>query len=454
MSSHAATAAAPAPSRPRRLGTSSRKHLVASAVIAVAATGVNLLQACSYTPPASLDSPEAVYAIIDSAPYVNPTEQQRAVVFGAPGKLHVEHGRSCARANQAASATYIGMRITDNVLLPKGYTGTVYQNGHELQYEDGDHHVLGLGSAIYNVHQLGDILFWDAGGVISDHNGDDDYRWCYTYTVVAWPKPPKGVVSPFLPRIDIEAVHADETAALIFTDVGSGAVDRIKGQYTSSGAKPKGVLLAGFAMSFTDDDHHLLQLGFDLGTPKLRGRKIRWRSDVVLKDNGTRPFRSAELVSILKGDSVEVFHPRNVVVEGGNEARGVVANDVRIRAAKSDTFCAAVGNAFKRRQVVVQTPPYTWAMPMLTGWDLREACSDQHKRRIGAWIESFSYVREPGATSGTLRYTVASTFGDEDPGPFFDRLQVDVLGIKQIQPQIDFDPGDLPPLQPSTPGLR
>ncbi|MEW6273437.1 MAG: hypothetical protein AB1689_29505, partial [Thermodesulfobacteriota bacterium] len=427
--------------RPRPLRTSSWGRLLAPAAIAVAAVGVNLLQACSYTPPASLESPEDVYAIIDAAPYVNPTEQQRSVVMDTPGKLHVEHGRSCARANQAASETYIGMRITDNVLLPRGYTGTVYQNGYELQYEDDDHHVIGLGSAIYNVHQLGDILFWDAGGVISDHNGDDDYRWCYSYTVVAWPKPATGSpIAPLLPRVDIEAVHADKTAALIFTDVGSGAVHRIKGVYESPDRKPRGVLLAGFAASFTDDDHHLLQLGFDLGRPKLRGRKAKWRSDVVLKDNETRSFRSAELVSILKGDSVEVFHPSSVLVEGGNETKGVVSNDVRLKPAKAESFCAAVGNTFKRRQVAVVTPPYTWAMPMLTGWDLRESCNDQHKRRVGAWIESFSYVRDPGGARGTLRYTVASAFGDQSPEPFFDRLQVDVLGINLLAGTINVDP--------------
>jgi len=402
----------------------------------------------------SLDSPESVYKIIDDAPYVNPTEQTRSLVFGAPGKLHVEHGRSCARANQAASETYIGMRITDNVLLPRGYTGMVYQNGFELQYEDADHHVLGLGATIYNVHQLGDILFWDAGGLISDVNGDDDYRWCYSYTVVAWPKPPTGVIAPFVSRVDIEAVQSDETSALIFTDAGSGSVDRIKGQYVSPDRKPKAVLLSGFAASFTDNDHHLLQFGFDLGRPKLRGRKVKWRSDVVLKDNDKPPFRSAEMVSILKGESVEVFHPSTVVVEGGNVTRGSVSNDVRITAAKSEFFCAAVGNPFTRRQVVVQTPPYTWAMPMLTGWDLREACSDQHKRTVGAWIESFSYVREPGAANGTLRYTVATAFGDSDPGPAFESLQVDVLGINLLGPTTGFDPGGLPPLQPFNPGLR
>jgi hypothetical protein len=449
------TVAAPLSSLSRRLlVTPSRQRLAAATVVAVAVIGLNLLQACTYTPPASLETPADVYAIIDGAPYVNPTEQQRSVVVDTPGKLHVEHGRSCARADQAASESYIGMRITDNVLLPKGYTGTVYQNGYELQYEDEDHHVLGLGSAIYNVHQLGDILFWDAGGVISDHNGDDAYRWCYSYTVVAWPKPkPATVITALLPHLDIEAVQVDETSGLIFSDLGSGTVHRIKGAYQSPDRAPRGVLLDGFAVSFTDNDHHLLQLGFDLGKPKFRGRKAKWRSDVVLKDNDTQEFRSAELVTILKGDSVEVFQPSTVVIEGGNEPRGPIGNDVRVQAAKPEHFCTTVGNTFKRRQITVSTPPYTWAMPMLTGWNLREGCNDEHKRRVGAWIESFSYVRDPGGTSGTLRYTVADAFGDDNPEPFFDNLQVDVLGIKLLPGQTVVDPG-LPPLQPAGPVLR
>jgi hypothetical protein len=93
-------------------------------------------------------------------------------------------------------------------------------------------------------------------------------------------------------------------------------------------------------------------------------------------------------------------------------------------------------------------------MPMLTGWDLREACNDKHKRRVGVWIESFSYARNAGNTSGTLRYTVLSAFGDKDPEPFFDRLQVDVLGINLLPGQAVINPGDLPPLQPLDPGLR
>jgi len=413
---------------------------LAASAVALAVIAVNLMQACVYRPPASLDSPENVYAIIDSAPYVEATVREREVVVDDPGKLHVEHGRSCAEAREAASEDYIGMRITESIELPAGYTGTVYQNGYDLEYLSKDHHVVGLGSAIYNIHTLNNILFWDAGGVISDRNGDDSYRWCYAYTVVAWPevtRAPGGAVR-FFDRLDIAVTHADQHASLIYTDLGSGGVHRIKGVYQSPDVKPKAVLLAGFATSFTDDDHHVLQFGFDLGTPKIRNRKVKWRSDVAFKDNDTREFRSAEIVSVLGGQSVYLFQPQTVTRLPGTEGAGAVNNHLRLQARSPRSCGAALGTpALKREEFVVQTPPYTWAMPMLTGWDLAETCGDEHKRRIGAWIEDFSYQRLPGDSFGTLRYTVRSAFGDKDPFGFGDRLQVDVLGIKPVLQLID-----------------
>jgi len=432
------------------------RHLLTASVVAFAAIAVNLLQACSFDPQI-LATPEDVYAIIDAAPYVEPTFEDRWVVVDAPGKLHVEHGRSCASATQAASESYVGMRIGESVLLPEGYVGTVYQNGYDLRYDSQDHEVVGLGSAIYNVHTLNNILFWDAGGVISDHNGDDDYRWCYTYTVVAWPKPgvgsgPFGGFPPLGPRLDIEAVHADRHAALIFTDGPSGSVHTIKGKHTSTGKAPRAVLLAGFAAAYTSD-HHVLQFGFDLGTPTIRRKNVKWRSSVVLKDNDSPSFRAAELVSVLRGESVSFFQPQNARIESGYDSPATVTNDIRLKA-RDDISCGAVLGtpAVKERTMVVTTPPYTWATPMLSGWDLAEICDDEHKRRVGAWISDFSYTRLPGDSFGTLRYTVSTAFGDKEPFGFNDRVQVDVLGFNMVEPVLN--PGTNPGTNPTPPGPR
>jgi hypothetical protein len=44
---------------------------------------------------------------------------------------------------------------------------------------------------------------------------------------------------------------------------------------------------------------------------------------------------------------------------------------------------------------------------MLTGWDVALQCEDEHVEKMGAWIESFSFVPNP---------------------------QVEILGIDLIQP--------------------
>jgi hypothetical protein len=409
-----------------------------TATVAAAAIALNLLQACTFKRSDGIQTPEDVYAIIDAAPYVAPLEQERWVVVDEPGKLHVEHGRSCARASQAASETHMGMRITESVRLPKNYVGTVFQNGYELRYEDGDHEVVGLGSAIYNVHLLNDILFWDAGGVISDREGEDDYRWCYAYTVVAWPRPPliPPIAVPLVPRLDIEAVHANRDAALIFTG-GGNALAAIRGKYKSEGKKPRALALAGFAATL-GDEHAVLQFGFDLGAPRASGKNLRWRSQVVLKDDDAHFVNAAELVSVLGGESVHVFQPQQARVEAGYGSPSTVTNDIKLKARGPSSCGAALGSpAVKVREMAVTTPPFRWAMPMLTGWDLRERCDDEHKRHVGAWIDDFSYTRRPGDPFGTLRYTVVTTFGDADPFGFIDGVQIDVLGIDTIDPVLD-----------------
>jgi len=422
-------------SRPGAARRRSVLHRTTASVVATAAIALSLLQACTFQRSDGIQTPEDVYAIIDGAPYVDATERERWVVVDEPGKLHVEHGRSCARASQAASEDHVGMRIAENVLLPRNYVGTVIQNGYELAYEDGDHEVVGLGSAIYNVHLLNNILFWDAGGVISDRDGEDDYRWCYAYTVVAWPRPPliPPIAVPQGPRLDIEAVHADRNAALIFTGGGNSPA-AIRGKHRSQGKKPRAVTLAGFAASLSDE-HAVLQFGFDLGTQRANGANLRWRSQAVLKDDDLESINAAELVSILRGESVKLFQPRQAQIVSGNDSPAIVGNDVKLKARGPISCGAALGTpAVKVREMAVTTPPFRWAIPMLTGWDLRERCDDEHKLQVGAWIDDFSYTRRPGDPFGTLRYTVVTTFGDADPFGFLDSLQVDVLGIDTIDP--------------------
>ena len=416
-------------------GQTSTTRLRTATAVGCAVVALNLLQACGFTGP-SIQSPQDVYDTLDRSRYVDPTDGDRWTVVD-DAKLRVEHGWACAEAPSAASKEYIGLRVLGFTKLPKNFDGTVFLNGWHLEYQDGDHHVIGLGTSIFNIAQLNDTLVWNAGGVISDDNGDDAYRWCYDYTTVAWARPS---TSPFgnlqQPHVDIQALTSDPQATLMYVDGGYlNGVGKIPSVYKSKGKAPRGVLLAGFGMSHLDDDHHVLQLGFDLGKPKIKRKKIKWTSDVVLKDDSQRDPRSAEIVSVLTGESVNVFHPASAWIEGGDGTPGVVANDLHLTA-RTDTSNACLGSPAARTvEMAIVTPPYTWAIPMLTGWDIQDPCHDDHVAHVGAWIEDFHYVLAPGAANGTLYYTIKTNFGDEDDFPgMSDRVQVDVLGINLLQP--------------------
>ena len=71
------------------------------------------------------------------------------------GELHgKQHRLGYAQADKAASTNSVGLRVHEMAVIPPGYnTGTVFLNGWRLAYQSGDHHVRGLGSAIFNIIQ-------------------------------------------------------------------------------------------------------------------------------------------------------------------------------------------------------------------------------------------------------------------------------------------------------------
>src|SRR5262249_52532832 len=157
-----------------------------------------------------INTPAGIHAILNSAPYKDLIDPQRATYVEVPGLLNVQHGLGCAQADKAASREYIGLRIRDMAVMPPGYNNrTVFLNGWRLEYQSGDHHVQGLGSAIFNItHNITQTqngaqheLHWEAGGVMSDDIGDDPYKWCYIYTLVFWYRN-QSIRTGFWPEID------------------------------------------------------------------------------------------------------------------------------------------------------------------------------------------------------------------------------------------------------------
>lgn len=385
-------------------------------------------------------------------------EENRWTVYAEPDRILVQHGYGCADASRGASEDQIGLRIEDFLEIPAEYgdTATVFLNGWRLEYTGGDHHVKGLGVAIFDIQQTPHTLQWQAGGVLSDKNGDDAFKLCYYYTIVIWNASPTA--------FDAIPAHSDQSAELTFvhpdgSDGESTALRILPGLFADPDHTPNAVLPRGFGMLWTDDDdHHLLQQAFDLGDTftfidSQNQPSIAWVSQTILKDNSKRrDYVAAELVSILSGASIAVIQPDFSITPRDKES------------------CPNIGTpALRREEVVVNNVPFDHAIPMLTGWDIGDVCEDHHVKKIGAWIEDWEYTKQPDATSGTLTYTIASTFTDDGGGGLFGsssrgtavpHYKVSILGFNEI----DFRPllpGEVV-VQPTpevveaqpTPGLR
>ena len=422
-----------------------RTRLVVLAVVSALVVAINLLQACSFQGQAGiLQTPADVYDALDSSVYVTPEEQERWSVIDDP-LFKVLHGRSCGRAPWAATEEHLGLRIIENVLLAPGFDGTVFLNGWLVEYKGTDHHVVGLGTTIFNIVQLGNQLVWNAGGVIGDVGGEVGYRWCYDYTVLSWKRPSTDPTQPvFDERMDIAAIVSDPRARLMYVDGGDqgpGGLHRFPASFKTTGKPPRARLLAGFGKTFLDDDHHVLQLGFDLGKARVKRKNIKWQTETILKDNGAPRYRAAEIVSVLKGDSVTMWRPQSVVLESGDGTPGVYANDV-VLAERTPSSCPPAALASEQFTTYrIDGVPFTWAIPMLTGWDVGDPCDDNHVKFAGVEIIDWHYERPAGQASGELYYTVATRFADKDRLPgMVDRVQVDVLGVNPILPP-GRDPG-------------
>jgi hypothetical protein len=82
-------------------------------------------------------------------------------------------------------------------------------------------------------------------------------------------------------------------------------------------------------------------------------------------------------------------------------------------------------------EFVIENIPFQFAIPMLTGWDLQYACSDQHVKEIGIWIDRWKYEPPSGGVGGRLRYTVGSVLRDDDNNPdYAHNHKITILGLK------------------------
>ena len=330
---------------------------------------------------------------------------------------------------------------------------TVFLNGWKVAYLRNDHEVEGLFVSLGAIALRQGTLSWQAVGELADQNFDDGYSLCYHFTAIGWNSSTLAAIADHEDEDNHEAIDvANDTTAL---SVISG--------FLQDANYPSGVRAAllprGFGARWegSDDevpDHHLLQLAYNLdyaerfvdsrqeydtqGQPSLPSSAsqvdinvITRDSKTIFKDNALRRDRSTgEAVSVLAGADVGYVQPPFSVLPR-EDGRGLCSG-----APVSSTT-----------EIVVENVPFTYAIPVLTGWDLAYLCNDQHVAEMGVWLETFRYTR-PVVTlgGGTLRYTVSHVLRDHNSRPgSLARARVHILGFKPILTQ---GPGDGPVRKP------
>jgi hypothetical protein len=290
--------------------------------------------------------------------------------------------------------------------------------------EDGeDIRPAGVGTLIANVALAGTALTWDAVGAFGDDYFDDRYKWCYDYTIVGWND---GVIdAQSHEQTDPTCVDQKEPVAGLFIRPTTISLPPIAGERNVA------VLPRGFALIHARE--RLLEVGYNLDhgepllwvgpQPQAQAQPdsvidtgfVSWESKAIFQDGDPEgALCLGDATAVVAGDGVAVLQPPFSLMPDRDPSGGCVTQGIF---------------GMHTRDLVVVNIPFTYAVPMLTGWSLGYQCGDENVAELGARVESFSYTK--GATGlGTLRVKVATVLRDEDTADGWnERLRLSILGF-------------------------
>ena len=389
--------------------------------------------ACDFSPSGYLN-PDDLLPFRDDTVPVSPTSAQNSLIYQSPGLIAVFHGETCAEGDQ------VRVRVQESLPLPKDLDrGTVIANGWNLRYLDSDHHVKGMGTGIGGIVVSPGMLQWEAAGVLADDDFNDGYAWCYTYTAVAWNS------RQLLAEVD----HGDMGHAFRDREWTTGtALLPVPGYLENkafAGLEEVAVLPRGFAAIWAGtNDHHLLQFAYknDGGEVYIEGKKKYGNNTEpsTLNAIGTG-FVSWETTGFMKDNDLQrdQFFMELVTGLGGRDV-GVLNLPFTLAPREDNSWldgCSSIGPFGEVTEIenTVESVPFQFAIPVLTGWDLAYSCGDEHVEEIGAWIPKWEWQPGTSPGGGTLKYTVSSILRDKDGAPHFhSRTQIKILGFRPIVP--------------------
>jgi hypothetical protein len=423
-----------------------------------------LIESCGFCP----KNADIVCNFLDTTQIKKLTDSSQALSFEDPGTIIVVTGSGCAESKKSGTQEII--KVKGGMNLPAYATNAaIFINGWHLKYLNGDQHIHGLASIIGNI-QLnnnpdgsGKTLNWQAGGTVADENFDNPYSWCYYYTVVAWND------ANLVLTIDQKDGSCDRGDAgnVNFYTADNGGTYTALSSFASFlhnpdfiSEKTVAILPRGFGFEWNscNDDHHLLQIGYNLDHSEkfIGGNKylkrdetvpspitdsaryvdsgyVSWQTYTIFKDNDTRrDYQFGEMVSGFGGNDLEIIQPPFSILPIDGENAGALSS-----------------NGVVTQNVMIKNVPFKYAVPMLTGWDLNYITDDQHVKEIGVWMDSVHYDVDPVTQKGILRYKLSSVLADDDNWPdFFSNHKVTILGFKR-NPGINIQ--KLPELVPFSP---
>ena len=127
----------------------------------------------------------------------------------------------------------------------------------------------------------------------------------------------------------------------------------------------------------------------------------------------THEYNAAELVTILSGQSVEMWQPRSVLHLTDTDWVEEPTELILQPAEPGGFGLCGDGHEEYLEFYSVEKVPFDYAIPVLTGWDMQYGCTDHEIERIGVFLVDFEYVKDPNAPTGTLNYTIFSTLRDD-----------------------------------------
>lgn len=405
---------------------------------------------------------------LDKAEESEIIDSSTVLIREAADTLIIFHGTACAKSNKDGTQNIILMPGSQQ--LPNYVTNAaVFLNGWNHKYLVDDHEFAGNGVVIIDIllgidQNKNKVLKWNAVGAMTDDDFDDPYSMCYNFTVVGWNSASIDInIDQNDGRCDtvdleqsnfFEAFNTGTSTALSAFPTFLKSPNFIQGNTVA-------ILPRGFAFGWSDcDDHHLLQLGYNLehnegimkdqiyrkgktifnpsfpeNVSKIDSGFTSWETYTVFKDNDDRRnYRFGEMVSGMSGSDVRLIQPPYSFLPRENVG----------------TFGACNGS-IKTEEFVIERIPFAYAIPVLSGWELGFLCNDHHIENIGIRIDEWSYTIDPATNLGTLKYKLSSAIKDKNTDdPNYSNHKVNILGLRDILPGKSAS-GTFPDLIPFSP---